>query len=170
MTNLWTLKEIPLRDVWQHEQYHFSNWLAKEESIKELWSTLNLSLIDVETEKFVWEYRCDILCKDEITEKTVLIENQLEPTNHDHLWKIITYASWLDAGVIVWIVERAREEHKTAIDWLNQHTDEWIAFFLVEIHVYTIWDSAAAPYFKIIAEPNEFVRMIKHSGISSKKY
>ena len=103
---LGKLQEIDIRKVWQHEQYDFSKWLASEENIQELGDALNLSLTDVETEKFVGNYRCDILCKDEITGKVVLIENQLESTNHDHLGKIITYASGLDASVVVWIVNK----------------------------------------------------------------
>lgn len=158
---LWKLKEVDIRKVWQHEQYDFSAWLAKEDNINELWDTLNLSLTDIETEKFVGSYRCDILCKDEITGKTVLIENQLEPTNHDHLWKIITYASGLDASVVVWIVETAREEHASAIEWLNKHTDEEVAFFLVEVHAYTIWNSEPAPQFRIIEQPNDFAKTAK---------
>ena len=98
---LGKLKEIDIRDVWAHEQYDFSKWLSSEENIQELGDVLNLSLVDVETEKFVGSYRCDILCRDEITGKVVLIENQLEQTNHDHLGKILTYASGLDASVVV---------------------------------------------------------------------
>ena len=159
---LWKLKEIDIRNVRQHEQYDFSAWLA--EHVNELWDELGFSLTDVETEKLVWWYRCDILCKDENTDKTVLIENQLEPTNHDHLWKIITYASWLKADVVIWVVEKAREEHKSAIDWLNEHTDDWISFFLIEIHAYTIWDSLPAPDFIIIAKPNDFVREMRNDS------
>ena len=72
---LGKLKEIDIRDVWAHEQYDFSKWLSSEENIQELGDVLNLSLVDVETEKFVGSYRCDILCRDEITGKVVLIEN-----------------------------------------------------------------------------------------------
>lgn len=158
---LGKLKEIDIRTVWSHEQYDFSKWLATEENIKELGDTLNLSLTDVETEKFVGNYRCDILCKDEITGKAVLIENQLEATNHDHLGKIITYASGLDASVVVWIVSSAREEHASAIEWLNKHTDEDLSFFLIEVHAYTIGDSEPAPMFKIIEQPNDFVKSVK---------
>ena len=112
---LGRLKEIDVRKVWMHEQYDFSKWLSSEENIKELGNILNLSLVDVETEKFVGTYRCDIICKDELTGKTVLIENQLEKTNHDHLGKIITYASGLDASVVVWVVSSVKEEHASAI-------------------------------------------------------
>ena len=161
MTKLGKLKEIKLRDVWPHEQFDFSKWLAQEENIQELGDTLNLSLIDIETEKFVGSYRCDILGKDELTGKTVLIENQLEPTNHDHLGKIITYASGLDASVVIWIVESARDEHASAIEWLNKHTSDDLAFFLIEVHTYTIGDSLPAPYFKIIEQPNDFTKTVK---------
>lgn len=158
---LGKLQEIDIRKVWQHEQYDFSKWLASEENIQELGDALNLSLTDVETEKFVGNYRCDILCKDEITGKVVLIENQLESTNHDHLGKIITYASGLDASVVVWIVSSARQEHASAIEWLNKHTDDDLSFFLVEVHAYKIGDSDPAPQFKIIEQPNDFVKSVK---------
>ena len=158
---LGKLEEVDIRKGWPHEQYEFSKWLATEENIKELGDTLNLSLTDVETEKFVGNYRCDILCKDEITGKMVLIENQLEPTNHDHLGKIITYASGLDAAVVVWIVASARDEHASAIEWLNKHTDDEISFFLMEVHAYKIGDSDPAPQFKIIEQPNDFVKIVK---------
>ena len=158
---LGKLQEIDIKKVWQHEQYDFSQWLANEENIQELGNTLNLSLTDVETEKFVGKYRCDILCKDEITGKVVLIENQLEPTDHDHLGKIITYASGLDASVVVWIVSSARQEHASAIEWLNKHTDDDLAFFLIEVHAYKIGNSEPAPQFKIIEQPNDFVKTVK---------
>lgn len=158
---LGKLQEVDIRTVWKHEQYDFSKWLATEENIQELGDTLNLSLTDVETEKFVGNYRCDIICKDEITGKMVLIENQLEPTNHDHLGKIITYASGLDAAVVVWIVSSARDEHASAIEWLNKHTDDEISFFLLEVHAYKIGDSDPAPQFKIIEQPNDFVKTVK---------
>lgn len=158
---LGKLQEVDIRTVWPHEQYDFSKWLAEEDNIKELGDTLNLSLTDVETEKFVGNYRCDILCKDEITGKMVLIENQLEPTNHDHLGKIITYASGLDAAVVVWIVSSARAEHASAIEWLNKHTDDEISFFLLEVHAYKIGNSDPAPQFNIVEQPNDFVKTVK---------
>ncbi len=158
---LGKLTEIDIRKVWAHEQYHFSQWLAEESNIQELGDALNLSLTDIETEKFVGSFRCDILCKDEVTGKNVLIENQLEPTNHDHLGKIITYASGLDASVVVWIVSQAREEHASAIRWLNSHTDESVSFFLLEIHAFVIGDSIPAPKFVIIEKPNDFEKSVK---------
>ena len=159
--DLGRLEEIDIRKVWAHEQYDFSKWLSSEENIKLLGDTLNLSLTDVETEKFVGSYRCDIICKDELTGKTVLIENQLEPTNHDHLGKIITYASGLDASVVIWIVASVRDEHASAIEWLNKNTTDDLSFFLVEVHAYRIGNSVPAPMFKIIEQPNDFSKQAK---------
>lgn len=102
------------------------------------------------------------MCRDEITGKIVLIENQLEQTNHDHLGKILTYASGLDASVVVWVVASARDEHASAIEWLNKHTDDSISFFLIEIHAYKIGNSEPAPQFKVIEQPNDFVKTVKH--------
>ncbi len=158
---LGKIKEVDIRSVWAHEQYDFSKWLAEEENIKALGEELNLSLTDVETEQFVGSYRCDILCKDDLTGKTVLIENQLERTNHEHLGKMITYASGLDASVVIWIVANAKSEHASAIEWLNKHTDEDVSFFLIEVHAYTIGDSDPAPMFKIIEQPNDFAKTVK---------
>lgn len=158
---LGKLQEIDIREVWTHEQYDFSKWLSAEDNIQELGNVLNLSLSDIETEKFVGSYRCDILCRDEITGRVVLIENQLEQTNHDHLGKILTYASGLDASVVVWVVASARDEHASAIEWLNKHTDDSISFFLLEIHAYRIGNSEPAPQFKIIEQPNDFAKTVK---------
>ena len=166
MVKLGKMQEVDIREIWKHEQYDFSKWLSAEENINELGNILNLSLTDVKTEQFVGGYRCDIICKDEITGKSVLIENQLEQTNHDHLGKIITYASGLDASVVVWIVSEAREEHASAIEWLNNHTDDNLAFFLIEIHAYTIGDSNTAPMFKIIEQPNDFARSVKAAAVN----
>ena len=158
---LGKLQEIDIRTVWPHEQYDFSKWLAQDENIQELGDSLNLSLTDVETETSVGNFRCDILAKDELTGKMVLIENQLEATNHDHLGKIITYASGLDAAVVVWIVASARAEHASAIEWLNKHTDNELSFFLLEVHAFKIGDSDPAPQFTIIEQPNDFAKTAK---------
>ncbi|MBQ9875273.1 MAG: DUF4268 domain-containing protein [Thermoguttaceae bacterium] len=158
---LGKLKEVDIRTVWSHEQYDFSKWLASEENIGTLGDELNLSLTEIETEKLVGTYRCDIVCKDETSGKTVLIENQLESTDHDHLGKLVTYASVLNASVVVWVVANAREEHASAIEWLNQRTTSEVDFFLVEIHVYAIGDSVPAPKFKVIEQPNDFAKSVK---------
>lgn len=114
--NIGKLEEIDIRELWRHEQYNFSNWLAKPENISYLNNILGLTLVDINKEMYVGSYRCDIVAKDETNDTKVIIENQLEVSNHEHLGKIITYASGLDAKVIVWIVKKATEEHRSAIE------------------------------------------------------
>ena len=160
------LKEVDIRDLWKHEQYDFSNWLAEPENIEYLNDILGLTLVDVNQEVYVGSYRCDIVAKDETSETKVIIENQLEQSNHDHLGKIITYASGLDAKVIVWIVKQAREEHRSAVEWLNNNTRSGIDFFLLELHAYKIGDSDPAPKFEIVEQPNDFIKTSKTASTS----
>lgn len=158
MANIGKLHEVDVRELWQHEQYDFSKWLAQEDNIAYLNDILGLTLIDVNNEVYVGPYRCDLVAKDETSGVTVIIENQLDGTNHDHLGKIITYASGLGAKFIVWIVKEAKEEHRAAIEWLNNNTINEINFFLIEIHAYKIGNSEAAPKFEVIEKPNGFTK------------
>ena len=155
------LQEVDIRKLWKHEQYDFSAWLAEDENIELLNEKLGLTLVDINTEAYVGAYRCDIVAVDETTGIKVIIENQLENSNHDHLGKIITYASGLDAKVIVWIVKEARDEHRSAIEWLNNNTVQDINFFLIELHAYQIGDSDYAPMFQIVEQPNDFIKESK---------
>lgn len=155
------LQEVKVRELWKHEQYDFSNWIAKESNIAMLNDILGLTLVDVEKEVCVGIFRCDIVAKDETTGIKVIIENQLEASNHDHLGKIITYASGLNAAVVVWIVTEAREEHKSAIEWLNNNTNTDINFFFLELHAYKIGSSLPAPKFEIVEKPNGFIKNSK---------
>lgn len=159
-------KEVDIRELWKHEQYDFSEWLSKDENIEYLNEILGLSLTDVNKEAYVGTYRCDLFAVDETSGVKVIIENQLESSNHDHLGKIITYASGLDAKVIVWIVKEARVEHRSAIEWLNNNTSKEINFFLIEIHAYKIGDSDPAPMFQVIEQPNEFIKDSKNNDES----
>lgn len=155
---LGKLTEVDIRELWKHEQYNFSEWLSKEENIEMLSDEIGLTLTEINKEVFVGCYRCDLVAKDETTGIKTIIENQLEATNHDHLGKIITYASGLDANVVIWIVKEAREEHRSAIEWLNNKTTKDISFFLMEIRAYKIGDSLPAPKFVIVEKPNDFVK------------
>lgn len=158
------LEEVDIRELWKHEQYDFSEWLSKKENIENLNDILGLTLVDISKETYVGSYRCDLFAKDETTGIKVIIENQLEMSNHDHLGKIITYASGLDAKVVVWIVKEAREEHRSAIEWLNNNTDSNVNFFLIEIHAYKIGNSDKAPMFQVIEQPNDFIKNNKSTN------
>lgn len=160
MVKLGALKEITdLRKVWPHEALDFTPWLS--ENIDLLSETLGIDITVEETESSVGSFNVDIFASEVGTDRKIIIENQLEDTNHDHLGKIITYASGKEANVIVWIVKHAREEHKAAIEWLNNHTDEKIEFFLCEVKLFQIGESEIAPSFTVIEKPNDWTKEIK---------
>jgi len=115
----------------------------------------------------VGSFNVDILAEEENTGSKIIIENQLEITDHDHLGKIITYASGYDADIIIWLIKNVRDEHKQAIDWLNEHTDEKLNFFIIKIELWQIGDSSVAPKFQIISKPNDWAKAIKESGLRS---
>jgi hypothetical protein len=109
----------------------------------------------------VGDFSVDLFAVEEGSGRKIIIENQLTDTNHDHLGKIITYAAGKGADVVVWIVERARDEHRQAIEWLNQRTDENVGFFLVEIELWKIGNSQPAPRFNVVEKPNNWAKEMK---------
>lgn len=162
MIDLGKIEHITdLRTVWQHEAQDFSKWLAEEENLTLLSDTIGIDIVLNELESSVGGFSVDIFAEEESTGRKIIIENQLEDTNHDHLGKILTYASGKNAEVIIWIVKRARDEHKQAIEWLNQHTDENIGFFLLEIELWKINDSIPAPKFNLVERPNDWTKALK---------
>lgn len=162
MMNLSKLTEIKdLREIWPHEAHDFTPWLATEENIGLLSDAIGIDITVDETESDVGDFNVDILASETGTGRRIIIENQLEDTNHDHLGKLITYASGKDAEIIVWLVKHAREEHRSAIEWLNNHTDDKFNFFLCEIKLYRIGDSNPAVKFEVIEKPNEWTKEVK---------
>ena len=157
------LVSVPLREVWKHEALNFTQWLAMPDNLATLGEVIGIELVEAKTEEGVGKFFVDIVAKDE-RGRTVVIENQLESTNHDHLGKIITYAAGVDAEVVVWIVERAREEHEQAVNWLNDNTTEKANFFLLQIEAWKIGESLPAPRFIIIAKPNDWAKIVKQSA------
>lgn len=126
---LGRLAKVELRSIWTSESRDFTPWLAQPENIAILGETTDLDLEVVGEEQSVGPYSADIVCTDTATGDTVLIENQLEKTDHTHLGQIITYASGLDASCVIWIAARFTEEHRSALDWLNEQTPQGISFF-----------------------------------------
>lgn len=150
-----------LRSVWKHEEYDFSTWLCEEENLNLLGETIGLDISLIEREAKAGNFEIDILAEENNTGKKIIIENQLEDTNHDHLGKIITYASVKSAEFIIWIVKHARDEHRQAIEWLNSKTDESVNIFLLEIELWKIENSKIAPKFNIVEQPNEWLKIEK---------
>ena len=164
MSNLGRLEKADLRDIWQNEAGDFTPWLAREDNIALLGDTLGLDLELEAQERSVGPFRADILCKDTANGSWVLIENQLEQTDHTHLGQLLTYAAGLDAVTIVWIAARFRDEHRAALDWLNNETGENIRFFGLEVELWKIASSPIAPKFNMVAKPNDWSKSVK-SGL-----
>ena len=160
---LGKLEKVPLREAWKHEATNFTNWLAQDENLKLLSNEIGTDISFIQTEASVGRFSVDILAEEENTNRKIVIENQLESTDHDHLGKIITYASGFDAEIIIWIVKDVRDEHKQAIDWLNENTNEKINFFAINIELWRIGNSPFAPKFSIISKPNNWAKALKKS-------
>lgn len=158
---LGKLKRIDLRDYWKHEAHHFTRWLSEPENIALLSDEIGIGIEVVQTEASVGRFNVDILGKEENTSHKIIIENQLEITDHSHLGQLITYAAGLEAQYIIWIVREVREEHRQAVDWLNEHTDEDIGFFLVAVELWQIGNSDPAPKFDIISRPNDWKKSVR---------
>ena len=139
---LGKLTRVDLREYWKHEALDFTRWLAEPENIELLADEIGIGIQITQTEASVGRFNVDILAEEENTGRKIIIENQLEMTDHTHLGQLITYAAGLDAEFVVWIVRDVREEHQQAVDWLNEHTDEGINFFLVAIELWRIADSS----------------------------
>ena len=156
MLELGRLERVDLREVWKIEAQDFTPWLASEESLSVLADTLHMELELVALETNVGPFRADILCRNADGGAWVLIENQLERTDHSHLGQLLTYAAGLNAVTICWIAESFTEEHRATLDWLNEITDDSFRFFGLEVELWQIGKSPVAPKFNIVSKPNDW--------------
>jgi hypothetical protein len=161
---LGTLKRLDLRDYWKHEALNFTTWLSEPDNIAILSDEIGIGIEVTQTEASVGRFNVDILAQEENTGRRIIIENQLEMTDHTHLGQLITYAAGLEAQYVIWIVRDVREEHRQAVDWLNEHTDEEISFFIVALELWQIGNSEPAPKFSIVSRPNEWKKSVKTSA------
>lgn len=155
-----------IRTIWQNETKDFTPWLAN--NIKLLGDELGYDFEIITSEKDVGSFSLDILARDLGTSNYVAIENQLEVTDHTHLGQLITYASGVDAKIAIWISKEVREEHRKAVDWLNENTNDDLQFFAVEVQVIQIDNSKPAPFFKVKASPNEWMKSHNVKGVIEK--
>lgn len=153
------LIDLPLRDAWKHEALQFTPWLAQ--NIDHLSEVIGIPLELDGTEVAVDTFSADILARNPMDDSVVLIENQLEQTDHTHLGQIMTYLAGLDAQTVVWIAPHFREPHLSAIRWLNQHTADGFGFFAVKARVVRIGDSPFAPIFEVVEKPNGWDRSLR---------
>lgn len=155
------LMDVQVREAWQHEAHHLTPWLAA--NLDRLSEVIGIPLELEDTEVRVENFAADIIARDPMLDRRVLVENQLEVSDHTHLGQILTYLAGLEASVIVWVAPSFREAHLSAIRWLNQHTVEPFAFFAVRLRVVRIGDSPLAPLFDVLERPNDWDRHLQES-------
>jgi hypothetical protein len=158
MTEIGKLIDISPRDAWKNEAHDFTPWLS--ENLEQLGELIGLQLEPEGTEVAVGHFSADILAKDMLG-RLVLIENQLESTDHNHLWQILTYLSGLEAEIIIWVATEFRDPHLSAINWLNENTTDKFSFFAIRLRVVRINDSIPAPVFDVVARPNQWNRSMQ---------
>ena len=155
MTNhLGKIEPVDLRDGWPDEARDFTPWLA--ENLAELSDIIGVQLESPVIESPVGTRSLDILAVDSEDDRPVIIENQLEATDNDHLSRLLIYAAGKQAKLVIWVSAEMKDEHRQVLDWLNQRTDEEVQFFGVVVELWTIGDSKPAPYFKLVAAPNDW--------------
>lgn len=161
------IEKVDLRNIWKKEDKEFTPWL--KENMDLLSEKVGIEIIDAQTEEKIGDFRLDIIGKDANTNKIVAVENQLESTDHTHLGQLITYSAGVDAGIIIWIAKELREEHKSALEWLNENIISEISFFGVEVHAISIDNSNPAVDFRVIVQPNDWGRNIKTAMTDTNK-
>ena len=164
--DLARLERVSLRKAWESEPADFTPWLASEENLALLGEALGMDLELEAQEKDVGPFRADILCREIGSGDWVLIENQLERTDHNHLGQLLTYAAGLHAVTIVWVAATFAEEHRAALDWLNEMTDETVNFFGLEIELWKIKEPPYAPKLNVVSKPNDWSRDVRAAATS----
>ena len=158
-TKLGTLERVDVRKAWAHEAYNFTPWLAQ--NLSRLSDELGVELEVEDTEVYIGPYRADIVARVPQTDELVLIENQLEWANLQHLGQVLSYLAGLEARIVIWIATGFLDEHLSAIRWLNEYTSNQFSFFAVQVSVVRIGDSLLAPVFDILERPNEWNRQVQ---------
>jgi hypothetical protein len=157
VVSLGALERVDVRMAWSNEAADFTPWLASEPGLKLLNDALGMELEVESTEQSVGPFVADILAKRKDTpdEHWVVIENQLEKTDHRHLGQLLTYAAGLKAATVIWVAAQFTAEHRATIDWLNAMTTDRLRFYGLEIELWRIGASPHAPKINIVSAPNE---------------
>ena len=164
--SLGRLEKVELRDFFKDEAKDFTPWLAEEENLQLLGETLGIDIELEDTEVRIGKFSADIVGIDRSSNRNIIIENQLEKTNHDHLGKIITYGAGKNAGIVIWICKKIQQEHRKGLDYLNDISTENYSFFGIEMELWKIGESEPAPKFNIVVSPNEWSKSVRTSTSS----
>lgn len=167
--SLGKIEKVDIREIWKNEAKDFTKWLAREENLALLSDEIGISMNLIKTEAGVGAFSADILAEEQNTGRKIVIENQLEQTDHDHFGKLFTYGSGLDAGILIWICKQPREEHRQAIDWLNEKTDSTLHIFVIRMEAWKIDNSKPAPKFQVICSPNDWAKTVKDTLTNNSK-
>lgn len=159
MDTIGKLSPVEIRDVWPDEAKTFTPWLAENADL--LGKALGMDLVHERTEMAVGQYSADVVFREESTERRVVVENMLETTDHDHLGKLITYAAGLNAGHAVLIARNFRDEHRSALNWLNSISTDDFGFFGIALEVWCIGNSPPAPQLRIEVQPDNWSRSVR---------
>jgi hypothetical protein len=158
---LGRLTQVELREYWENEATEFTPWMAREENLELLSDAINIGLELQGTEASVGPFSADMVCKNTSDDSIVLVENQLERTDHRHLGQILTYAAGVGAKAIVWVAKEFTEQHRAAIDWINRITNEDFEAFGVVVELWRIDESPPAPRFHVVGKPNDWSRAVR---------
>jgi len=160
VAQLGRVHSVDLREAWRDEAREFTPWLLENAEL--LAEALGIELEVTDSERGVGKFSCDLVGRDITNDAILIVENQLEQTDHSHLGQLLTYAAGTDAVTIVWIAWSFQEEHRQAVDWLNERTDEQTHFFGVEIGLIQIGDQPTrAPLFRVVAQPNDWQKQVR---------
>ena len=155
------LNEVELREVWEHEAHKFTPWLA--ENLERLSKVIGIPIELVDTEEPIGQFAADIVGQNPEDGSRVLIENQLEVSDHKHLGQILTYLAGSEARIIIWVAHSFVEPHLSAIRWFNENTAEPFSFFAVQVRVVQIADSPLVPLFEVLERPSQWDRILRES-------
>src|SRR5919198_446276 len=157
--DLGRLEQVDPRTVWVHEAHDFTPWLL--DNADRLSEALGIDLELEAAEHAVGGYSLDLVGRDITNDAVLIVENQLATTDHSHLGQVLTYAAGTGASTIVWIATAFREEHRQALDWLNESTGDEAHFFGIELQLVKIGDSIEAPLFNVVAQPNDWQKQVR---------
>ncbi len=164
---LGKLEKGDLKEVWEPDSHQFTEWLAQKENLSTLSEEIGIDISLIQADAAIGKLKIDILAEEKDTSRKIVIMNKLEATSHDLFGKLITYASVFNAEIVIWIAQTIRSEQKRAIDWINEHTDDRLSLFAIELELWKIDESPFAPKFQAVSRPNDWAKAVQKTATRS---